>query len=88
MAEISDWRLTELKEHEKSYYELKKEKENLCSALTPIFQQLLENIDYETQCFLFLRRKESRWRYIADTRGKTEYVVIASIIKECQRVHM
>jgi hypothetical protein len=26
MAEISDWRLTELKEHEKSYYELKKRK--------------------------------------------------------------
>ena len=47
MAEISDWRLTELKEHEKSYYELKK-KEDLCSALAPIFQQLLENIDYET----------------------------------------
>ncbi len=48
MAEISDWRLTELKEHEKSYYELQKEKDDLCSALTPIFQQLLENIDYET----------------------------------------
>lgn len=26
MAEISDWRLTELKEHEKSYYELKKKR--------------------------------------------------------------
>lgn len=48
MAEISDWRLTELKEHEKRYYELQKEKDDLCSALTPIFQQLLENIDYET----------------------------------------
>ena len=48
MAEISDWRLTELKEHEKSYYELKKEKDDLCSALTPIFKQLLEDIDDET----------------------------------------
>lgn len=48
MAEISDWRLTELKEHEKSYYELKKEKDDLCSVLAPIFQQLLEELDYET----------------------------------------
>lgn len=48
MAEISDWRLTELKEHEKSYYVLKQEKEGLCSALTPIFKQLLENLDDET----------------------------------------
>lgn len=48
MAEISDWELTRLKEHEESYYKLKKEKEDLCFALAPIFKQLLEDLDYET----------------------------------------
>ena len=52
MAEISDWELTKLKEHEKSYYKLKNEKEDLCSALTPIFKQLLEDLDDESLCKL------------------------------------
>jgi len=48
MIEISEWELARLREHDKSYYELKQEKEDLCSALAPIFKQLIENLDDET----------------------------------------
>lgn len=32
--------------------------------------------------------EESRWRYIADTKEKTEYVVIVGTIKEYERKHI
>lgn len=48
IVEISEQELTRLKKHEESYYKLKKEKEDLYSALAPMFKQLFEDLDYNT----------------------------------------